>query len=226
MKKTTNFLLVVIITIFVTTLNAQHRRYAITNGIALQGGVTQFDIITDNFITQKNSGWLGGLSATLDLPNKWYNLSYNLQLSESNVDISASPIISGSPELVEYKLMMAQASLIMHIKLIGPNITLDAGPMIQYNGQLELKDENKENHIITGYQALRAGDISDISKFNINSSLGLSAGFGNFKLRGQYIYGFTNILNKLNKQDLNSGSNSNKFKGNLSLLVFTAMITF
>jgi len=69
-------------------------------------------------------------------------------------------------------------------------------------------------------------DITDISRFNINGAVGLSAGFGRFFLRGQYIYGFTNILGRLNDKNLNIGNNTAKFKGNQSMLTLTVLLIF
>ena len=31
----------------------------------------------------KGDGWIGGMSATVGLPHKWYNVSYGMQLSEN-----------------------------------------------------------------------------------------------------------------------------------------------
>jgi hypothetical protein len=78
---------------------------------------------------------------------------------------------------------------------------------------------------VNGYDAVMAKDIEDISKFNVNGMLGLSAGIGRIKVRAQYIYGFTNMLNKLNDADFAKGLNK-EFKGNQSLLAFSAMLTF
>jgi len=47
----------------------------------LFGGVTQFNIITDNFKTTKGNCWIGEMSATLAMPHKCYNASYGMQLS-------------------------------------------------------------------------------------------------------------------------------------------------
>ena len=226
MKKLKYFLLVVISMTFVTLTHAQHKRYAIKNGVGIQGGVTQFDIITDNFVTKKNTGFIGGLSASVDIPHKWYNVSYNILLSENNIDIAAFSLANPTEEFVEYKLLTAQLSFLFHAKLIGSNLTLDLGPMLQYNGDLELKDSSKEGYIISDYDTLLTEDISKISNFNVNGAVGLSAGFGAFRLRAQYIYGFTNILGKLNDEDLSVGTNDNKFKGNQSMIAFTAIITF
>ena len=186
----------------------------------------QFDIITDNFVTKKNTGFIGGLSASVDIPHKWYNVSYNILLSENNIDIAAFSLANPTEEFVEYKLLTAQLSFLFHAKLIGSNLTLDLGPMLQYNGDLELKDSSKEGYIISDYDTLLTEDISKISNFNVNGAVGLSAGFGAFRLRAQYIYGFTNILGKLNDEDLSVGTNDNKFKGNQSMIAFTAIITF
>lgn len=223
MKTQTKTLIIFLFTAAVSFCNAQ--RYTITNGIGLQGGITKFDVLTDNFETKSNTGFIGGLSASVDLPHRWYNVSYNIALSENNVDISGSPIGVTDEEFVEYKMLTAQISFLFHLKLINNNLTLDAGPMLQYNGGLELKDDAKENYIITNYDNLLAEDITDISNFNVNGAVGLTAGFNRFKLRAQYQYGFTNILGKLNDQDLNL-NNSDRFEGNQSLLAFTLIVTF
>ena len=225
MKKTTHYLLVAICITFVTLSYAQHKNYNIKNGIGLQGGITQFDINTDNFETKSNTGFIGGMTASVDIPHRWYNVSYNIQLSQNHIDINASSIGSLEEEYVEYKMFTANISLLFHIKLLSNNITLDVGPMLQYNSELELRDESKEGYVIKGYDNLLTEDISGISNFNANGAIGLSFGMRRLLLRAQYVYGFTNILGKLNDQDLNIGNND-KFKGNQSLLAFTAMITF
>lgn len=225
MKNIQSLLLVLICLTFVTNSFAQRKNYKIQNGIGLQGGITQFDIQTDNFETKKNSGYIGGMSASVDIPHRWYNVSYNIQLSENYVDIKASALGNLTEEFVEYKLFVANISFLFHIKLISNNLTLDVGPMLQYNSELELKDEAKEGYFIKGYNNLLTEDISDISNFNVNGAVGLSLGVRRLLLRAQYMYGFTNMLGNLNKQDLDIGTNK-KFKGNQSLLALTAMITF
>ena len=225
MKKPNLLLLVVLSITFVTLSNAQHKRYAIKNGIGLQGGITQFDILTDNFTTNSNTGWIAGLSATVDIPHKWYTVSYNITLSENNVDIAAISLTNPTAQFIEYKLLTAQLSFLFHTKLIGSNLTLDLGPMLQYNGDLELKDDSNEGLIIANYDTLFTEDISKISNFNVNGVVGLCAGFGSFKLKGHYVYGFTNMLSNLNNEDLNVGNNQ-EFKGNQSMLTFTAQLTF
>ena len=99
--------------------------------------------------------------------------------------------------------------------------------MLQYNEKLQLKDKDQGAFYVKNYTNLLAKDITDISKFNFDGAVGLTGGFGFIKLRAQYIYGFTNILNKLNDKDLDTtGFGSSKFKGNQSMWVFGLMLSF
>jgi len=226
--KNKHIILVAFLIGFVTLSFSQRRgNIKITNGLGLFGGLTQYDIATDNFETKAGNGWVGGLTATVDLPHRWYAVSYNIQLSENNLEISGRELpISTVSEMMDYKLMTVQVAFLFHLKLVKNNITLDAGPMLQYNGELELKNDAQQNYIIDGYTDLTAKDISDISKFNVNGAIGATAGFDHFKIRAQYIYGFTNMLNKLNSQDLNTTPSNEKFKGNQQMIALSAMILF
>lgn len=226
MKFKLPFLLVAFAVCFVTSIHAQHKNFAIKNGIAIQGGITQFDIDTDNFMTKKGNGFIGGMAATVDLPHKWYTVSYGMLLSENNLEISGRMIgdVEGN-EMIEYKMMTVQVGFLFHAKVFDGILTLDLGPQLQYNAKLELKDSSNETYFINGYDALTAKDITEISQFNANGVVGVSAGIGAFKIRAQYGYGLTNILNKLNNSNLNTTGGSSKFKGNQQLLSLTAMIT-
>jgi len=227
MQKRQLIILVALCIGFVTVSFGQHKTYKIKNGFGIYGGITQYDILTDNFNTKKGNGWQVGASATVDIPNKCYNVSYTIQISENNVGIGARPLLS-SPveEFVDYKIVTAQIALMMHVKLIQSFLTIDLGPMIQYNGDMEIDDEANENYIISNYNNLLAKDLKDITNFNVDGAIGASAGFGFFRLKAQYIYGFTNMLNKLNDGKLDLSGNDKKIKGNQSMLAFTAMITF
>ncbi|SDR74174.1 hypothetical protein SAMN04515667_0515 [Formosa sp. Hel1_31_208] len=227
MQKKQFLLLVVCCIGFVTISVAQHKRYAIKNGIGIMGGITQFDIATDNFTTKSGSGFAGGMIATVDLPQKWYTVSYGLQFSQNAFEVTGrQSLTSFNTEQIEYQLMVAQLAFMLHAKVLSDNLTIDIGPQLQYNSELELDDDSQKNYIIDGYNALLAEDLSKISQFNVNGVLGASLGIGSFKLRAIYSYGFTNILNKLNDQNLTTTPASKKFKGNQNMLTFAVMITF
>ncbi len=201
--------------------NGQRQRINI--GIGVYGGFTSFGISTDNFESSNGIGWLAGMAATVDIPNKWYNLSYNIQLSESSMRVAGQQALGQPSEDLDFNLFIAQIALIGHLKLIGSNLTLDAGPMLQYNSNLELQDETKSSYFLDAQGVLTANNISDISRFNVNGTIGLSAGIDFVKVRAQYIYGFTNILNRLNDNNQIQGID---FKGNQNMLVLSVMCVF
>lgn len=216
-------LLVVLTALFVTSLQAQHQNYNIKNGFAIGGGISLFDIKTDNFTTKQGSGYFATLSATVDIPHRWYTVSYGMQISENTLEISGRTTDAGTGnEQIEYKLMAAQLGFLFHGKIIGTHLTIDAGPQLQYNGDLDIKNSQQEDYFINGYNGVTATDITKMSKFNVNGAVGITAGFGPLKLRAQYIYGFLNMFNKLNEEL----TVSDTFKGNPETLMFSVMFTF
>ena len=98
--------------------------------------------------------------------------------------------------------------------------------MLQYNGKLELKDRTQEGYYVNNYSNLTTQDITNISQFNLNGAVGASVGVRNFKLKAQYIYGFTNILKKLENQNLDTSGGDSRFKGNQNMLVLGAIVSF
>ena len=113
MKKQLN-LLVVILLLFVTNTFAQRPNYNIRNLIGLHGGITQFDIITDNFTTEKQNGFIAGLTGIVNVPHKWYDVSYGIQFSQNNLDILGGVTDVDGDESLEYKLSAVQLALFMH----------------------------------------------------------------------------------------------------------------
>lgn len=215
------YLLVAFIGLFVT--NSTGQNYRIQNSIGVYGGLTQFNIDTDDLTTESGSGWLVGLAATVDLPHRWYNVSYNIQLAENQFGVGASPISAGQTQFVDYKVFTAQIALIGHLKIIDKYLTIDVGPMLQYNGDLDIQDETKESYIIDGYNTATLNDLPEVAHFNVNAAVGATLGFDSFKVRAQYIYGFLNSFKSTNNQNLAESIN---IEGNQNMLVFSAMFLF
>lgn len=223
MKNKPLILLVVLSILFVTTIQAQHKRYAIKNGFSLGGGITLFNLNTDNFTTKQGNGFIATMYTTVDIPHKWYNASFGMQISENKFDISGrmTDDVAGN-EMIEYKMMAVQLGFLMHAKIIGSNLTFDIGPQIQYNGDLSFSDAQQESYFINGYDNLSAESITELSKFNLNGTVGVTAGFGPLKVKAQYVYGFLNTLEKLN----DNLDQQTTFKGNTEMIAFSAMFTF
>lgn len=216
-------LLVAIILLFVTNVFAQRPNYDIKNFIGLYGGLTQFNLNTDNFTTEKQNGWIVGLTGMVNVEHKWYDVSYGIQFTENNLGISGITTDSGGDDvMLEYKLSAVQLAVLMHAKIVGYNFMIDFGPVIQANGYLDLKDDDQEDYFVFGTDNLQAKQLRDISKFNINGAIGATAGFKNFRIRAQYQHGLTNILNKLNDLE----GNDIDFKGNQSQVILGVMVLF
>lgn len=220
-------LLVVIATCFVTINFAQKGNHRISNGFGITGGITKFDITTNNFVTKQGDGFLGGLSAMVDIPHRPYNISFGMQLSESNIEILGRPTIASTEEaFIEYKMFAAQVAFLGHIKIVPDYVTIDLGPMLQYNSRLEFKNKAQESYFVNNYTNLSAEDITNISQFNLNVAIGASVGIKNIKLKAQYLYGLTNILKKLENKNLDATGGNARFKGNQTMLVFGAIVSF
>ena len=229
MKKQHLLLLVVITLCFVTLSHAQRQRAKgtvfIKNGFALGGGITKYDIITDDFDFINYDGWIASMSATVDLPHKGYNVSYGMQLSENTLGVPTKPNILNDELKVDYKIFTVQVAFLWHIKLASDFLTLDVGPMLQYNSDFEIEDKDLEPVLLDGFNELTANDIKDINNFNVNGAIGFTAGISHFKIRAQYMYGLLNTLGSLNENEA-VRLEEKQFKGNQSMLAFTAMFSF
>lgn len=218
-------LLVVLSVLFVTNSFAQRPNYSIKNSLGPFGGLTFSNLTTDNFITQQGQGWTAGLTAIVNVEHKWYDVSYGLQFTESTFGVSARETLTSEAEFVDYKISGAQLGIMLHAKILGQNrqnVTIDFGPLIQANGFLEPNEDSFAGYIVDGYETLSVKDIRDISKFNVLGAVGATIGIKNFRVRGQYQYGFLNTLAKLNDQELST----EEFKGKQTNLVLTALILF
>ena len=88
MKNKQRILLVALNMLFVTVTYAQRASYNIKNGLGIGGGISTFNIKTDNFVTTKGKGYVATLSAIVDIPHRWFTVSYGMQISENTIEIS------------------------------------------------------------------------------------------------------------------------------------------
>lgn len=228
MKLTKFNLLVFIATTFVTkSFSQQPKHYDIYSGFGIGGGMTLYDIKTDNFNTTEQKGWLVKATTTVDIPHKWYNMSYGMQISQNNLDV-AGRLTETSEEIVplNYSITGAQLSLLWHAKTLGGHLTFDLGPMVQYNSKLTLVDKEQEELIVNNFNKVTAKDIQDISNLHIVPAVGLTLGISHFKVSAQYLFTITNMLGKLNKSDLNLEDKEVDFKGHQHMITISGIFTF
>jgi hypothetical protein len=179
-----------------------------SNRIGLFFGLNQFSLNTSNFQTNPGSGFNAGLSVRGNYYNN-FDMVYAMQFTQNNFSVNTNASLLAKE--VNYELSSAQLSLLLSYKIIENHLSIEFGPLVQLNGNLNI-DSNDNYNVITG-TTLFAKDIVGISHFNFYPVIGLTAGVRHVRLNVSYQYGVTNMLANLN--DDNLGYN---FKGNPGIL--------
>ncbi|BCY27802.1 PorT family protein [Flavobacterium okayamense] len=212
MKKLT-LLLIVLLSAFSF---AQHG-YRDSNRIGISGGITSLDLLSDQFNAKPGQGWIGGLSLRGNYYNNW-QMVYGMNFTDSNFSLQS---VTGKD--IEYKLSAVQVYLVGSYMVIENHLTLEIGPVLQINSKLKL-DEADELLLLKDSPGLMAQDITKINQISGNVMAGITAGVTRFRLNVNYQYGFTNIMNSLNKKDeLKLANGNQRFRGNIGML--SAMLT-
>jgi len=137
---------------------------------------------------------------------------YGMQFFSNSFSVETT-----SNQDVKYTVQGVQVRLLLSYNVVQDHVSIDFGPVLQINGKLGLPTSD-ENRIIKG-TLLKANDIIDVSPVSGNFYVGGSAGGKVVRAVLFYEYGFTNFLNKLNKDDnLQELNNGDKFKGNLGTI--------
>jgi len=181
------------------------------NRIGISAGISQTSLFTSNFDTTPELGFAGGLSVRGNYYNNW-SMIYGMQFFSNSFSIETT-----SNHDVKYSIQGVQIRLLLSYNVVKDHVSVDFGPVLQINGKLGLSTSDK-NRIIKG-TLLKANDIIDVSPVSGNFYLGCSAGSKTIRALIFYEYGFTNLLNKLNKDDsLQALNNGDSFKGNLGTI--------
>lgn len=188
------------------------RSKTIYNRIGLQGIYAQSNLQTNSFTTLKSDGFLAGLSTRGAFYNN-FDLIYGVDFIQTGIEIQ------GREETLAYTLSGAQVKLLASYLIAGEHLSIEFGPILQVNGALKLDDQNQENQFVEGYTLLQAGDLEEITRVNGVVTAGITGGLEWVRLTAAYQYGFTNILNRLNAEDLQlKDPAATNFKGNLGLI--------
>lgn len=203
-----------------TSITFSQRNFKEFNIIGISGGITLYDITTNDLDTKRGESLMFGLQMRGNVYNN-FDMLYGIAFYDTKIGIAGSSLGPlGNPKFINYTMQSAQISILWGYKIIKNHLSIEGGPILNVNGKLTLKDTQFKNDVLDGYTTLRAIDIEDVSKANFHAAIGMTAGFRNFRIFTQYQYGVTNVLNKLNSQNLENSS----FKGNSSLLVFGATV--
>ncbi len=191
------------------------------NRIGITAGISQSSLFTSNFSAKPGIGYNGGLSVRGNYYNNW-SMIFGMQFFQNTFSLESTSLTTTLKE-TEFNFNGAQVRLLLSYNVVKDHVSLDFGPVLQVNGNLSTKSTD-DNNILTG-TTLKASQIEDISKFNGNVYVGVSAGNRRLRAVFYYQYGFTNLLNNLNNNDALRVQNGNKdFKGNVGTV--SAQILF
>lgn len=195
--------------------------------IGIHGGYTLFDINTDQFTTEQGGGFTAGFLARGDWYNRFY-AEYGVNFFQNQVGILGSdPEVNNSEQFIDYTLSAVQLRFQMGYHIIRHHLGIEFAPILNVNGKLKPKSESYNDYILDGYENVRAEDIADVSRVNFHLAAGLSAGTKHFRAHLQYQFGVTNLLNRLNDEDLLADEKpSGGFKGNTSTIILGLYMLF
>lgn len=197
------------------------RNYNDYNFLGIQGGITIFDIKTDDLVTVQKTGFIAGFTTRGAFRNN-FDLVYGISFQSAAIGVLGSIFSGTDSQNIGYTIQGAQINFLGSYNIIVKHLSLEFGPVFNINGKLKLDNEKFKDYVLRGHETLLAEDIQGISKFNVHLAGGLTAGLEHFRVYGQYQYGVTNMLGKLNDKDL---ENKN-FKGNSSTILVGAVIYF
>ena len=202
---------ITILLLMISTVGFSQYGYRDGNRIGISAGISQTTLFTNNFDAKPELGFAGGLSVRGNYYNNW-SMIYGMQFFSNNFSLEST-----FDQKIKYNLQGVQVRLLLSYNLVEDHVSLDFGPVLQINGKLKVSASD-ESKIING-TLLQASQIADISPVSGNFYLGVSAGGKVVRAVIFYEYGFTNLLNKLNKDDsLQALNNGESFKGNLGTI--------
>jgi hypothetical protein len=214
------FLSFVTFLLIIVTQSFSQRNYDEYNRIGITGGITFFDITTSDLKTKQGQGLAGGFTARGSFRNK-FDLIYGIGFYGTKVEILAKKeIASTETEYVNYAINSVQIKILGSYNIVKHHLSLEFGPVLNVNSKLKLDSDQFEDYVLDGYSILKAKEIQDISPVNFHLLGGLTAGLKSFRLSVQYQYGVTNMLNKLNSNNLENTD----FKGNSATIVVSAVV--
>ncbi len=197
------------------------RNYDGYNFLGIQGGITFFDIQTEDLVTQQREGFVAGFTTRGAFRNN-FDLIYGISFQSSSIGIEGSSPLGTDTQNIGYTIQGAQINFLGSYNIVKKHLSLEFGPVFDINGKMKLDKKEFEDYILTGYETLAAKDIQEISRFNVRLAGGITAGLEHFRISAQYQYGVTNILGKLNDK----GLKNEDFKGNSSTIILMGVIYF
>ncbi len=192
------------------------------NRLGINGGVTFFDIQSDELKTEAGTGFMVGFTTRGSFRGN-FDLIYGINFYNHKLSIAGNNLVGTDSQKMGYTIQGVQLNFLPSINIIKHHLSIEVGPILQVNGKMKLDSDRYDEYIIDGYTTLNASEIEDISQVNFHVLGGITAGFEDFRLGAHYQYGVTNTLKGLNDKEL---SEDVDFEGHASLLTVSAVFYF
>ena len=184
----------------------------------LQAGVNYFNINTNDLPVTGKVSWTAGFT-TRDSFYENFQFIYGLNFYDFQLDIEGREKIdlTSPSEAIEYNMIGVQGSFMGSYKIYDHYLSIEAGPVIQFNGRLEPR-QDKELWYVANYN-IEAIEIQKVSAFNVNLAIGVSGGFEKVKFWLQYQHGLTNMFRGLEDENLQEkDAGFTNPEGNMSII--------
>ncbi|MFT5892265.1 MAG: hypothetical protein ACI9Y7_002375 [Dokdonia sp.] len=201
-----------------TVMGQSYRNTGSYNRIGIQARLLYSSIETSDLEVDGKEGFQGGFTTRGRVYNNW-GLVYGIDFVSANLSVQGTGASQAIENQIDYGIIGAQLNILLSYNIIGQNLAIDFGPALLVNGKMKLKDNAQGDTRIAGYTTLTGSDLEEISTINPFAIVGLTGGFENVRLTVQYQYGLTNVLNGLNKQELDLiDPEARNFKGTASFI--------
>ena len=171
------------------------------NRFGLQAGVNHFDIQTNEFDVNPGLSWTAGFHSRASFYND-FQFVYGVNFYDFKLTMDGREKIESlvANREIEYNMIGVQISFLGSYKILGHNLSVEAGPVVQVNGKLDAR-QDKEYWYLGNYD-IQAIDIEKVSPFNVNLAAGISGGVERIKLWAQFQYGLNNMFKGLKDEGL------------------------
>lgn len=186
--------------------------------MGFKGGLNVLSIQNETLPFSEEISWTAGLTTRSSYFDD-FQFIYGINFYDFKTTLPGRtrPEYTEATEEIKFNMIAVQVNFFASYKILGHHLSVEAGPVVQVNGELE-PQLNQEYFYVTDYD-LQAKDLQKVSAFNFNLAVGLSGGFERVKFWGQYQYGLNNFLNRLNDENLDAlDPRAKNFQGNINMI--------
>jgi len=187
-----NIFFSVMLALFALAANAQYDEKD-SNRIGISVGANQFTMNSSDFDSKPGIGWTAGLSVRGNFYND-FDMVYDIRFAEHNFTVESTNLALDD---VDAKIHSAQISLMFSYKFIENHLSVELGPMFQFNGKLNFDEQDELTTIDNEGTTMK--DIQEIPVFNFFPTIGVTGGVKHVRAHLFLQYGVTNMFRGLEK---------------------------